>query len=645
MSTLLEIALSNLAMAAVLAVPAALAGWWGRRPALTHGLWLLVLLKLVTPPIYQVPIAVFEPPAEAVAPVQVARETAAAPIPEAPEPIAGLPAEPPTGVPDLTPAPLPDWPAVEPEVQVPVDPAPMPPAPVDAVVAPGRPWLVAGVLTWLAGGVLWLLLAIGRLMRFQRLLRHAETAPAPIQGEAQRLAEAMGVHCPQVLLLPGTISPMLWAMGGTPRLLVPAGLLDRLRPGQQATLLAHELAHWRRGDHRIRWLEVMVLALYWWCPFVWWARRQLHQAEEECCDAWVVALLPEAARDYALTLVDTIDFLSGAPHLLPPVASGVGHVRLLQRRLTMILRGATPQSLTRRGLLLLAGLGLVLLPFVPSLAQQPANRQPDPPGIDDALRNLKDLLTKNAEAEAIRAIDLGRLAALAQQGQVPVEQAQRELEAKRAELQRQLDQLHQAVEQLKQAAKTAAKAGARRETTPMPPGNLPKVSGGRGSGVGGMPMMPGMPGMGGMPGMPGMGGAPPGARTAPPGQGGSMEQRLEQVEKKLDILIWEITNLRRDMGKGHAQGQSGMTPGGRFGSGGSTRETVTEPAAPRSGTGRSAAGPGSVAPQRPTRAPQPPSTPQAAEPPQPPAAPTPPQDLVPPPQAPPPPVPTTPRGR
>ena len=56
MTPLLEAVLSNILIAAVLAVPAALASGWGRRPALTHGLWLLVLLKLVTPPLIHVPI-------------------------------------------------------------------------------------------------------------------------------------------------------------------------------------------------------------------------------------------------------------------------------------------------------------------------------------------------------------------------------------------------------------------------------------------------------------------------------------------------------------------------------------------------------------------------------------------------------------
>src|SRR5882724_8181670 len=63
MNALLETALSNVLMASLLAIPAALAAMWGRRPALTHGLFLLVLLKLVTPPLFRVPVAWPEPPA------------------------------------------------------------------------------------------------------------------------------------------------------------------------------------------------------------------------------------------------------------------------------------------------------------------------------------------------------------------------------------------------------------------------------------------------------------------------------------------------------------------------------------------------------------------------------------------------------
>ena len=60
--TLLALGLTNALMALALALVAALAGLVCRRPALVHSLWLLVLLKLVAPPLALVPLAGLLPP-------------------------------------------------------------------------------------------------------------------------------------------------------------------------------------------------------------------------------------------------------------------------------------------------------------------------------------------------------------------------------------------------------------------------------------------------------------------------------------------------------------------------------------------------------------------------------------------------------
>ena len=57
METLLRAGLSNAVTATFLALlVACLSRPLARRPAILHGLWLLVLIKLVTPPIYEVAI-------------------------------------------------------------------------------------------------------------------------------------------------------------------------------------------------------------------------------------------------------------------------------------------------------------------------------------------------------------------------------------------------------------------------------------------------------------------------------------------------------------------------------------------------------------------------------------------------------------
>ena len=87
METLLHLGLVNAALATALAVVAATAGRVCRRPAVRHSLWLLVLLKLVTPPL--VPVQIPWPlesnsPALRESPITVATEFTGLPDPPAP---------------------------------------------------------------------------------------------------------------------------------------------------------------------------------------------------------------------------------------------------------------------------------------------------------------------------------------------------------------------------------------------------------------------------------------------------------------------------------------------------------------------------------------------------------------------------------
>ncbi|HZT80896.1 MAG TPA: M56 family metallopeptidase, partial [Gemmataceae bacterium] len=255
-----------------------------------------------------------------------------------------------------------------------------PPAPWWAAwdPAPLLAWLPVVGCVWLAGSAVCFAAAGVRVVRFQRLLRHAKPAPPDLQALAEALARRLGLaRCPAVLLVPGPVAPMVWALPGCARLLFPSALLGQLNAEGRSTLLLHELAHLRRRDHWVRWLELIVAGLFWWYPLLGWVRRRLRAAEEECCDAWVVAEMPEAAPTYAATLLDTLDFLAGAKPALPPVASGIARVHLLRRRLAMIVTLKPPRRLSLAGRLAVAALALALLPWAPGLAQQKRTAEGD----------------------------------------------------------------------------------------------------------------------------------------------------------------------------------------------------------------------------------------------------------------------------
>ena len=177
---------------------------------------------------------------------------------------------------------------------------------------------------------------------------------------------------PSLWLVPGRVPPMLWAIGGRPRLLVPSELWSATSLDERNSLLLHELAHLKRRDHWVRWLELIVGGLYWWHPAVWWGRRLLREAEEQCCDAWVIWAMPKGAKTYATALLTAIEFVSGArtAPAASSAASGNGHVSCLKRRLRMIMRAQTPKGLSWAGRLAVLGTAALLLPLAPSWGQK-----------------------------------------------------------------------------------------------------------------------------------------------------------------------------------------------------------------------------------------------------------------------------------
>ena len=206
---------------------------------------------------------------------------------------------------------------------------------------------------------------IVRIMRFHRLMKEIDPAPEEWQARTRELPLGWDLSkLRRLCLVPGRVPPMLWAIGGQARLLVPSELwLDDER-GPADSLLLHELAHLKRRDHWVRWLELIVGGLYWWHPAVWWGRRLLREAEEQCCDAWVVWAMPQGAKTYATALLAAIEFVSGArtAPAASSAASGNGHVSCLKRRLKMIVRAQTPKGLSWAGRLGRAGSGGSLAP-------------------------------------------------------------------------------------------------------------------------------------------------------------------------------------------------------------------------------------------------------------------------------------------
>lgn len=355
-------AAANAVIATVLAVVVTAVSRLVRRPALVHALWLLVLFKLVTPPVlgFSVPLSVVRSrPLAAARTATVFQFPAETSVSDKPL----LPRTRMTSLPDRSRRALAN--ATRPVL-----------AEGDrgstGSSEPAPTWVPIVFVAWAGGFLVFVALTGWRVACFTRALQCSARASPELQQQAAELGRRLGLtRCPTVWLLPGPCSPMLWTLATRARLLLPGELWERLDAEQQAAVLVHELAHYRRRDHWLRAFELLVTALYWWHPVLWWARSRLRDAEEQCCDAWVVWALPHAARAYATAIVETIEFLSRSTAVRAPAASAIGPMRPLKRRLTMIMRGTTPRSLSWTGCLMVLALAAGTLPWLPQAQSKP----------------------------------------------------------------------------------------------------------------------------------------------------------------------------------------------------------------------------------------------------------------------------------
>ncbi len=386
MDTLLGVGLSNAIFAAALAVVAVVVVRVVKAPPVAHFLWLLVLVRLVAPPLLPVPSTTSRDFEELVAAGRRVVDRLEGTVDDA---LPGDAAQRPPFVLDDGDAMVAiDPPALDSTFEVAPGraydlesdlPAAVPDAPLAAsatatpieatISADGAnrfPLVSLLVGLWLAGALLRLGVAAVRTASFDRLVRHARRAPVSLRAMTAELAARFELRrVPEVLVVAGRIPPLVWSLGGRSRIVLPEALLARLSRDQQATLIAHELAHLRRRDAWVRWFELVVLALYWWLPVSWWARRELRQAEEHCCDAWVQWAFPERAREYARALMQTVDFLAEGETALPDAASGLGPAYLLERRFRMILEGRNSRRLSWTIRAVMLALGMAVLPWAP----------------------------------------------------------------------------------------------------------------------------------------------------------------------------------------------------------------------------------------------------------------------------------------
>ena len=217
---------------------------------------------------------------------------------------------------------------------------------------------------WLAGVAVGLCSLFAGVWRLSRVASGARLVEGRWGGHVCAIASLLGLK--RTVQFRETTQPALLVTWGARRaeVLLPAGAASwtaqRIR-----VVVAHELAHVRRGDWPIQLLGELLRVVYWFHPLAWLACGQLRQESERACDD-VVLGLGIARTEYAAQLV-ALARTFNARRSAPRLALAVAHPSTLQRRIRAMLNlqlDRRPLSLVSR----LCGTLIILLAAAPIAA-------------------------------------------------------------------------------------------------------------------------------------------------------------------------------------------------------------------------------------------------------------------------------------
>lgn len=215
----------------------------------------------------------------------------------------------------------------------------------DGAGPPERPSALAWVMLAWASVAAALLLRLAICQR--RTSRDLAANPPLHDHEAcrmlPRLRHVAGVSVPVALVVSETLaSPATWGWR-RPVIILPRYLLDRLDATQLRWVLLHELAHVRRGDLAVAWIQRLVTIIWWFNPLVW-LTNALAEGQRECAcdDAASARCEARSRRSCANALFEIVAGSSRPRDATPALATLVDHRSLVRKRLMRLLDAKRP---------------------------------------------------------------------------------------------------------------------------------------------------------------------------------------------------------------------------------------------------------------------------------------------------------------
>jgi TonB family protein len=274
--------------------------------------------------------------------------------------------------------------------------------------SPPKPSLTANgrlLLLHLSGALLILAVAAAQKIRLGQLASRATTAQAPALAETyDSLCRSMKlIRKPRLLISSDNQAPITFG-AWKPVVILPQALVAALPLSEIRVILGHELAHNRRRDPWMAWLQVVISAIWWFNPVYWLLSHSIRGVREDCCDDMVLASGIASREAYCQTLLNAARAALENKAATRAAFAYLGKSLPLRRRLKRIMsaRFIRAPKLALAGMLMIIALALVLLPGVEPriLAQNVIRSEAHAPSINPAPQETDAVFDEASKAES-----------------------------------------------------------------------------------------------------------------------------------------------------------------------------------------------------------------------------------------------------
>jgi len=229
---------------------------------------------------------------------------------------------------------------------------------------------------WLVGFFTVLCVWIARWRQVAKVLRNSIPLTAGREYSVLRRLEELQASTVPIRLAQSDASLEPGVFGiFRPVLLWPRSVSEHLDDAHLEAVIAHELCHVRRRDNLAAILHMVIEAVFWFHPLVWWMGAQLIAERERACDEAVIEL-GSHRHTYAESILKVCEFCLSSPLTCVSGVTGAD----LKKRMVQIMTDRVVRKLNfaRKLLLWTAACLAIALPIAFGLLNVTPSRAESP---------------------------------------------------------------------------------------------------------------------------------------------------------------------------------------------------------------------------------------------------------------------------